>query len=120
MNLAAFNSYCSQLPATTKVIQWGGAHVWKVGGKVFSIASHWGKDTSVEIFKISFKCSEFSFQILTEQPDIKPAPYLGRYQWVQLEQPDALTDVEAENYITEAHKIIVAKLTRAKRLELGI
>ncbi len=25
------------LPATTHVVQWGGAHVWKVGGKVFAV-----------------------------------------------------------------------------------
>ena len=34
-----FDAFCRSLPATTFVIQWGGSHVWKVGGKVFAISS---------------------------------------------------------------------------------
>lgn len=37
MNIDGYNTYCGSLPATTHVVQWGGAHVWKVGGKVFAI-----------------------------------------------------------------------------------
>ena len=37
MTLAEYNRYCASLPAATHVVQWGGAHVWKVGGKVFAI-----------------------------------------------------------------------------------
>src|SRR3546814_12828317 len=37
MNAEAFNAYCASLPATTHVVQWGGADVWKVGGKVFAL-----------------------------------------------------------------------------------
>jgi predicted DNA-binding protein (MmcQ/YjbR family) len=37
MTYDAFNAFCRALPATTYVVQWGGAHVWKVGGKVFAI-----------------------------------------------------------------------------------
>ena len=32
-----FNSFCDGLTATTHVVQWGNADVWKVGGKVFAI-----------------------------------------------------------------------------------
>ena len=37
MTYQEFNEFCRSLAATTNVIQWGGAHVWKVGGKVFAI-----------------------------------------------------------------------------------
>lgn len=37
MDITAFNHFCQSLPATTYVVQWGGAHVWKVGGKVFAL-----------------------------------------------------------------------------------
>lgn len=113
MELTTFNSFCGSKPGTQKVIQWGGAHVWKVGGKIFAIASHWGKDTPQEIFKISFKASEFSFQILTEQPNIIPAPYLGRYRWVQLEKPDALDDKEVCAYVDQAYGLVLEKLPKA-------
>ena len=37
MTLDEYNRFCASLHATTHVVQWGGAHVWKVGGKVFAI-----------------------------------------------------------------------------------
>src|SRR5690606_27443387 len=37
MTYPEFNDFCRSLPATTYVVQWGGSHVWKVGGKVFAI-----------------------------------------------------------------------------------
>ena len=39
MTFEEFNAFCRSLPATTYVVQWGGSHVWKVGGKVFAIGS---------------------------------------------------------------------------------
>ena len=37
MTYKEYNAFCKSLPATTYVMQWGGSHVWKVGGKVFAI-----------------------------------------------------------------------------------
>jgi predicted DNA-binding protein (MmcQ/YjbR family) len=37
MTYDEFNEFCRALPATTYVLQWGGSHVWKVGGKVFAM-----------------------------------------------------------------------------------
>ena len=42
MTYEEFNLFCRSLPATSHVVQWGGAHVWKVGGKVFAIGG-WEK-----------------------------------------------------------------------------
>ncbi|MBO0335213.1 MmcQ/YjbR family DNA-binding protein [Sneathiella sp. CAU 1612] len=112
-----FDSFCVTLPAATNVKQWGNASVWKVGGKIFAICSNWGPD---ETQKISFKCSDLAFAILTEQEGIIPAPYLARARWVQLISKDAMQDQDIEAYIQEAYTIVKAKLTRAMRAELGI
>ena len=37
MTLDDYNAFCASLPHDNHVIQWGGAHVWKIGGKVFAI-----------------------------------------------------------------------------------
>jgi len=37
MTYDAFNKCCCSLTATSHVIQWGGVHVGRVGGKVFAI-----------------------------------------------------------------------------------
>ena len=62
-----FNAFCDRLTATTHVVQWGGADVWKVGGKVFAICG-WndGKDA------FTFKASDLAFEVLRDQPGIRP------------------------------------------------
>jgi predicted DNA-binding protein (MmcQ/YjbR family) len=117
MNRDQFDAFCATLPATTHVIQWGASSVWKVGGKIFSICSRWGAGDHA---KISFKCSEMSYAVLREREGIIPAPYLVRAQWVQLESPAAMPDADIKLYITEAHRIITGKLSRAARRELGL
>ena len=120
MELDAFNQHCQSLTASTKVIQWGGAHVWKVGGKIFAIASGWGGLPAVGSHKIAFKCSDFSYSILIEQKGIIPAPYLARAKWAQLEHRDAMNDEDIRAYIEAAHKIIAGKLTRKLQKDLGL
>ena len=117
LNIKEFNDYCGSLRATTHVIQWGNASVWKVGGKIFAICSRWGKGIEE---KYSFKCSELSFSILIEQEGIIPAPYLARAKWVQLETHAAMSDEDIRAYIKNAHEIISKKLTKAAQKELGI
>jgi predicted DNA-binding protein (MmcQ/YjbR family) len=68
-----FNAFCGALPATTHVIQWGGADVWKVGGKVFAIAGWAGGHPT----GITFKVSRIAFEVLRELPGLRPAPYLA-------------------------------------------
>src|SRR4029077_14983438 len=52
VNYKEFNKFCRSLPATTYVVQWGGSHVWKVGGKVFAIGG-WQEDAPSFTFKVS-------------------------------------------------------------------
>lgn len=118
MTRAEFDTYCESLPATTHVVQWGGASVWKVGGKIFAICSAWVKGSQEE--RIAFKCSDLSYLMLTEQDGFIPAPYLGRAKWVMMDKPDALSDEDLKTYIVAAHKMIAAKLTKKTRRELGL
>ncbi len=112
-----FNEFCASLTATTNVIQWGESSVWKVGGKIFAIASIWGEGQNT---KISFKCSELSYQILCELEGVIPAPYLARAKWVQVQEEGALSDEDIKSYVEEAHSIIAQKLTKKMQVELGI
>jgi len=117
MDRDEFNAFCAALPATTNVIQWGNASVWKVGGKIFAISSIWGEDSHQ---KISFKCSDLSYQILCELDGVVPAPYLARAKWIQVQEVGALSDDDIRSYIEEAHTIIAGKLTKKLRTELGL
>ena len=112
-----FDIYCQSLPATTHVIQWGNASVWKVGGKIFALCGKWGDGDDN---KVSFKCSDMSYEILCEQDGVNPAPYLARAKWVQVIDDRTLNDDDIRAYVSEAHQIISAKLTKAMRAELGL
>lgn len=112
-----FDAFCKQLPATTHVIQWGNASVWKVGGKIFAICSGWSEGDGP---KFSFKCSDISYSLLTQQEGLIPAPYLARARWVQVENREALPDDDLKAYIEAAHTIIAGKLSKKVRTELGL
>lgn len=64
-----------------------------------------------------FKASEFSYILLVEQPGIRPAPYLARAKWVAAAL-GALPADDLQAYLREAHRLVLAKLTRAARAEI--
>jgi predicted DNA-binding protein (MmcQ/YjbR family) len=116
MRHADIEKYCLSRKGATLVVQWGGEHVYKVGGKMFAMLS--GKDDKP--YHLFFKAGEMSFHILTQLDHIIPAPYLARAQWVYLERLDALPAKELKAYLCRAHALIAAKLPRKRKAELGL
>lgn len=112
-----FHKFCTDLPATSHVVQWGGHDVWKVGGKVFVIAGFSDAGPS-----FSFKVSEISFEILKEQPGLRPAPYLASrgMSWIQHFEEPGLDDAALRDYICESHRLVASGLTKKKQRELGL
>jgi len=112
-----FNRFCGSLKAATNVVQWGNASVWKVGGKIFAVCSHWGEGDHQ---KISFKCGDTAYDLLREVEGIVPAPYLARAKWVQVVSEAAMPDEDLTLYLQEAHAVVARKLTRVQRRALGL
>jgi len=112
-----FNAFCRALPATTYVMQWGGSHVWKVGGKVFAIGAGQGEKPA-----FTFKVSEISYEMLKERPGLRPAPYLASrgMKWIQNFARPGLPDDELRAYIRQSHLIVARGLSKEKRVELGL
>ncbi|MDA7947882.1 MAG: MmcQ/YjbR family DNA-binding protein, partial [Hyphomicrobiaceae bacterium] len=113
-----YNAFCGSLPAATHVVQWGGAHVWKVGGKVFAIGG-WSKG---DIPYVTFKCSEVAFEMLKQEPGLRPAPYLAPRggKWIQMYDEPGLSDDDLKKYIAASHRLVAQKLTRKLRAELKL
>ncbi|HUO54587.1 MAG TPA: MmcQ/YjbR family DNA-binding protein [Rhodoblastus sp.] len=111
-----YNAFCATLPATTYVVQWGGSHVWKVGGKVFCIGGG-----AAEAPAYSFKASDIAFMILPERPGFRPAPYLASrgLKWIQA-QGFEVDEGELRDLIRASHGLVVAGFSRRKRRELGL
>ena len=112
-----YNVFCAALPASTHVVQWGGAHVWKVGGKVFAIGG-WGNEAPA----FTFKTSEIGFEMLRQQPGLRPAPYLAArgLKWIQHFGQPGLNDAELRDYIRASYAMVATGLTRKLRRELGL
>lgn len=121
MTLDDYNSFCAALPHTFHVVQWGGAHVWKVGGakgKVFAIA--W--DEGGAELHVTFKCSQMSFDLLKDQPGIRPAPYLASrgMLWLQRTGSQSMDDAALVDYIAESHRLAGLNLPKAMRITLNL
>ena len=98
------------LPQVTHVVQWGASDVYKVGGKVFAIV---GDDS------ISFKVTEIAFMVLTESGVGRQAPWCAKGQWAAVSY-DAAGDDDFIDWLATAHSLIVGKLTKKLRAELGL
>jgi predicted DNA-binding protein (MmcQ/YjbR family) len=113
---AEYNDFCRALPAATYVMQWGGSHVWKIGGKVFCIGG--GTEDRPAY---SFKAGEIGFMLLPERPGFRPAPYLASrgLKWIEADAFQVESE-ELRELIRESYARVVAGLSRKKRRELGL
>jgi len=110
MNVDWLRQLCLSFPGATEQIQWGDDLLFKVGGKMFAAAP-----LEPAPVCLSFKASPESFAELTERPNIIPAPYLARAQWVALGSRDALTLEELAKLLRESYELIIAKLPKKTR-----
>ncbi len=112
-----FNAFCAALPQTSHVVQWGNADVWKVGGKVFAICG-WAEDVPA----FTFKVTELGFEVLSDCPGLRPAPYLASrgFKWIQHYAEPGLGDDGLRDHIRASYDMIAAALSKKKRAELGL
>jgi predicted DNA-binding protein (MmcQ/YjbR family) len=116
MRLANLRSYALGLRHTTVVKQWGECLVFKVAGKMFLLLSLDGET----IEGVVFKCTPEEFDDLTEIDGIGQAPYCAKRHWVRVGDLGALPAAELERRIRRSYDLVVAKLTKKARAELGL
>ncbi|HEY7773959.1 MAG TPA: MmcQ/YjbR family DNA-binding protein [Marinagarivorans sp.] len=117
MTYQQYNAYCGSLLETTHVVQWGGAHVWKVFDKVFAIGG-WEKSEGPAI---TFKVSELNYLILQDEPGFRPAPYLASrgYKWIQHYCEPYLPKDKLEEAILDSYRLVAAGLAKKKQAALA-
>ena len=113
MDRQGVGTVCLALPGATLDHPFGHDHdTYKVGGKMFAMVGGEGG--------VSFKVSDIAYEVLTESGHARPAPYMARAKWVHLDHPTDWPDDELADHLQTAHAIIVAKLTRKARADLGL
>lgn len=110
-------TFCAALPQTTHVVQWGNADVYKVGGKVFAIIGMGETGNTV-----TFKASDWAFEVLSDSPGLRPAPYMASrgLKWIQHYDAPGLSDDSLRDHIQASYDMVLAKLSRKKRADLGL
>jgi predicted DNA-binding protein (MmcQ/YjbR family) len=117
-----YNTFCASLPHALHVVQWGDADVWKVGegtrSEVFAVAG-WSEGP---IPFVTFKCSPMSFDMLKDQPGLRPAPYLASrgMKWIQRTDTQSMDDAALRDYLRESHRLASLNLTKAEQRRLGL
>jgi predicted DNA-binding protein (MmcQ/YjbR family) len=107
MQLDQLREICLSFPGATEQIQWGDDLLFKVGGKMFAVAP-----LEPRLVVLSFKTSPEMFAELTERPNIVPAPYLARANWVALQSRTALPQDELTSLLRSSYDMVVAKLPK--------
>ena len=113
-----FNAFCGSLAHATHVVQWDGADVWKIGGKMFAIGAwSWGAQAG-----ITFKATEIAYDILRDMPGLRPAPYLASrgLKWIQHYGEPGLDEVALKGQLHASYVLVARGLTRKMRASLGL
>jgi predicted DNA-binding protein (MmcQ/YjbR family) len=140
MDIDWLREFCLSLPHTTESIQWGDDLVFKIVGKMYAVVrleprmpsphlGHAHRPTQSDIFgqqrphvaapSVSFKCSPDDFAALIDRPGIIPAPYLARAHWVAIETDAAVSRAELQGWLSQAHALIFAKLSKKAQFALN-
>jgi predicted DNA-binding protein (MmcQ/YjbR family) len=117
VTLDDYNKFCATLPQTEHVVQWGGADVWKVGGKLFAVA----RDDE-DGFAVTFKATDIGYEVMKDMPGLRPAPYLASrgIKWIQHYAAPGLSSADLKDHLQASYHMAIDRLTRKKRAELGL
>ncbi len=114
MNIEELRELCLSLPHATEDVKWGKDLCFSVGGKMFCATGMDGAGGPV-----SFKCTPDKFAELIEREGIIPAPYVARYHWVAVDDPNLLDPDEFEDLISKSYLLVYEKLPQKERQSLG-
>lgn len=97
--MATFEDFAASalaLPQAHRQITWGSTHTFRVGEKIFAMGAPEGAHVSLKASK------EDQAELIAAAPGaFSPAPYVGRFGWVQAAL-DAVDPDELSELLTEA------------------
>ncbi len=108
MDIDGIRSICNALPYVTEDIKWENDLCFLIGGKMFCVVG------LLTPLKVSLKVSGEEFDELSNTHGVIPAPYVGRYKWVLVEDMDIFNQKQWENYILQSYNLVKSKLSKKK------
>jgi predicted DNA-binding protein (MmcQ/YjbR family) len=114
MTIEDLQLICHRHTGVTEDIKWGHDLCFSVSDKLFLII---GLDSTP--VPCSFKVSNQEFEEITSQSGFSPAPYLGRYKWVRVDDINRMSVHEWELRIRDSYELIKAKLPAGLKKKLS-
>src|SRR4051794_5507048 len=103
MTLDGIRKHCLSFPQTREQLQWGSSLLFKVAGKMFTIAN---LDVENETH-LAFKCTPEKYAELIEHEGITPTRYnMWKYHWVSLEKLDTLPNRKLQELIRQSYELV--------------
>jgi len=115
MNIEQLSKICESLHSVTTDVKWDNHLCFNIGEKMFFIASLENLPVTA-----SFKTTEEEFGEFISQIGFSPAPYLGRYNWVHVDDIRRLSRIQWTEIIEKSYFLIASKISKRKKLELRI
>jgi predicted DNA-binding protein (MmcQ/YjbR family) len=110
MKIESIRAHCLSMPHSTEDIkpEWGDSILFRIGGKIFASMSL----TEVPL-NMNVKCTPERFAELLEVDGVRPADYVGRYQWINFRTDGVFRDSEIKDLIRESYENVRSKLPRS-------
>lgn len=103
------------LPGVTEDIKWESHLCFSIGGKMFLVTS-----PDIVPSSASFKVPAEDFHEIIAHDGFEKHAYLGRHNWVRLDDINRISVKELETYIRGSFNLVSAKLSLKKKKLLGI
>jgi len=109
--------WCAALPAAVLEFPFGAdAAVYKVGGKMFALATVDGDPGYVTV-KVDPDDGEF---LRDQYPFVREGHYMNKRHWVTVDLVPEAPEEEVHELIEDSYRLVASSLTKAMRAELGI
>jgi predicted DNA-binding protein (MmcQ/YjbR family) len=117
MNLEQVRDYCLARPAATEDQPFGPDNlVFKVGGRMFGLLALDRVPPA-----IALKCDpERAMELRERYAAVTSAPYMDKRLWNAVVLDGEVPPAEVREMIDDSYRLVVEKLTRRARAELGL
>jgi predicted DNA-binding protein (MmcQ/YjbR family) len=111
MDLAKFREYCLSKPQTTEGTPFGpDVVVFKVGGKMFALASLDEVPATANL-----KCDpDLALELRDRYEQVTPGYHMNKKHWNTVEIESGIPDIELRKMIDHSYELVVSSLPKSK------
>jgi predicted DNA-binding protein (MmcQ/YjbR family) len=113
MDLAKFREYCLSKPEATEGTPFGpDVLVFKVGGKIFALASLDEVPATANL-----KCDpDLALELRDRYEQVTPGYHMNKKHWNTVEIESGIPDIELRRMIDRSYELVVNSLPKSKRV----